>query len=190
TDQDVRNRIEVYVVPIDGTQAPLKLSASTQSSPGFRLSLDGQHVLYQTFYDLWSVPIDGSANPIKLSGAVDSNGGVRDSLCHPDGRTVIYRSAQLPYHTWDFYRVPIDGSAPPVLLNDPELPAQEVNYQQDVRAYFHISAHGDWVVYSVGRLPGLGYDLYAVPTDGSRWMLKLDGTLPPGPSVVEYQLTR
>ena len=104
-DQDEIGRTELYSVPIDGREAPTKLSAPDPSIigiswfPGFELSPDGSRAVYLGLHDpfqqeLYSVPVDGSADPIRLNGSLVAGGNVWEIGISADGGQVVYVADQ------------------------------------------------------------------------------------------------
>jgi Tol biopolymer transport system component len=106
---------DLFVVPVDGTEPPRRLTTDQRHIPGLSWAADGKTLVFSSNrtgnYKLWRIPTTGG-KPVWLAeaGAYDP-GGV--SLA-PDGRMV--------YAEWDYeiniWRTPLGPS-------DPEVPASE-----------------------------------------------------------------
>ncbi|MEQ1894744.1 MAG: hypothetical protein ABL998_19550, partial [Planctomycetota bacterium] len=100
-DGRVDERIELFVVPVDGSAAPRLLSGELQSAgdvqSDFVLTPDSRRVLYRADarvderFELFSVPLDGSAAPARLGPELAPDGVVRRFELSPDGALVLMR---------------------------------------------------------------------------------------------------
>lgn len=100
-DQEVVNRFELYRVPVDGSAAPVKLSAALTFGTGdegvasFRFSPDGSRVVFLAdpttgggSNDLYSVPLDLSSAAVRLNPTAVTP--VAAYGITPDGGTVLF----------------------------------------------------------------------------------------------------
>ena len=158
-------KVELYSVPVDGSRAPIKLSAQMVALGDvqmFFMSPDGTRALYvadasiDLRYELFSVPLDGSLPPVTLSLPVPEFSRPEfASTMHfsPDGTLAFLDQGRK------LYLVPVDGSAPPRLLVDGGIGNSLV-------------ARGDRVLFSKRD-----QNLYAMPIDGSSAEVKLNTPL-------------
>jgi len=133
-NHDSPTTVELYSVPIDGSQAPVRLNSPlvaggnvgvpTQLDRGIKISPNSSRVVFVADQDvdelreLYTAPLDGSAPSVELvslSGASD----VSDFQITPDSRHVLYRADTLVNEKVELFLVPIDGSGPSVKLNGP-----------------------------------------------------------------------
>ena len=135
-DRDVAGREELYVVPLDGSSAPMKLSGSTLADGDvvgpLVLTPDGSRALYRAdllqdeVFELFTVPVDGSGTTVRVSAAMVAGGDVALTnagdppfTVTPDGQTVLYRADQENDFFFGLYAAPVDGSSPPVRVHPP-----------------------------------------------------------------------
>lgn len=129
-DLSTPGSFDLYAVPVDASQAPLRLSQpltfqsdvlEVEPIPG------GTSVAYRSQtpvpqspsrQDLLVVPLDGSAAPLQLNevrpGAIV--GDVTHAQSTRDGRLVVYRADQVVDEHFDLYLAPADGSLAAVAL--------------------------------------------------------------------------
>ncbi|HEX6882372.1 MAG TPA: hypothetical protein VF530_03265 [Planctomycetota bacterium] len=187
-DQEYDERFELFVVPLDGSAAALKLNGPEDvvwdwAPRFFAVSEPAGRVVYVRsggHTELFSAPLDASAPPVRLSAPVATGGDVTGSgwtafVLAPDGQHVVYRAGPLegPYELWS---TPIDGSRAPVQLSHASSLSASVLGQD-----FRVSPDGARVVYLA--LHGDGVRLWSVPLDGSAAPVQLNGALPSGGGV-------
>ncbi|HEX6884992.1 MAG TPA: hypothetical protein VF530_16575 [Planctomycetota bacterium] len=134
-DQEVDGRIELYVVPVDGSASPLKLNGpliasgdvgiATTELPHLafhlvmpRISPDGEWVVYladpvvDERFELHAVPLAGGT-PQRLSAALPPGEALAfDFAISSDSTRVLYRAGPEPTRGARFHEAPLDGSAP------------------------------------------------------------------------------
>lgn len=181
-DHDVRNTLDLYVVPVDGSTPPERLTAMTGSygvRPGFELTPQGDHAVGlaqvpgSSAYQLFSVRLDGSAPAVQLSGAT----GATSFRVSPDSSRVVY--ADYSSNRESLRSVPVEGG--------PSVELQGIGaFTADLGEYV-ISADGVWVVYRYDA--GFGSSvpqLHSIPADASGPRLTFGGT---GGAVGSFELT-
>jgi hypothetical protein len=185
-DLDTDDVFELYSVPLDGSDNPVKLNGSLASGGDvygdFQISPDSSRVVYRALHavgalELFSVPLDGSGSPVKLNGDLVSGGIVdRGFQISPDSSRVVYLADQDTDEVYELYSVPLDGSGSPVALNGSLVGGGDV---QDTygNAHFQISPDSSRVVYWADQDTDEVYELYSRPLDGSGSPVKLNGDL-------------
>jgi len=170
----------LYSVPLDGSQAPVQLSASghqVKFGAQFVPSPDGQRVVYTTGAGVYSVPVDGSQAPLELTFSATK---VIESVdVSPDGQRVIFYQRPSTSGDLSLFSVPLDGSHAPVLLN-PSLPG---SVQTDRHLF---TPDGGRVLY-LDEVAGQ-VRLYSAPIDRSAPAVRLDAVLPANGDVQHYEL--
>lgn len=160
---------ELYVVPIDGSDAPLDLNApvgtTTDNTASGSLSPDGSRVVYRyenedDERELHSVPVDGGP-VVKLNAGPVADAPVGNFKISPNGDRVIFRVLEQDplLNNWYYalYSVSITGGTP-VKLNAPLVTGGSVwNYA--------ISTTGR-VVYQADQQVNDRFELYSVPITG------------------------
>jgi hypothetical protein len=159
--------LEVFDVPLDGSQATRALSApllpgrSCSPTSSFQVSPDETRVLYLADQDtdekleLYSVPTDGSRVSTKLSGAMIPQGDVQvDFRWTPDGTRAVYRADATQDFFTHLYSAPADGSQAPMDLHP------------TATSSFQITSDSSRAVFTSDQL-------YSVPVDGSAFALQL-----------------
>jgi len=180
-DQEIDGIDELYGVPIDGSSAPIKLSAPLVAGErlnDFHLCPDGSRVVYLTDADCYrtmtlrSAPIDGSSPAVQVNdphgGHCSDDGGDETAFEYrisPDSGRVVY----LTYRGFclDLFSTPIDGDTSDIELSQP--PSD--NLIVDIP--FSISPDGSQVVFVAWPNGTYVLRLYRVPTDGSSHPLQL-----------------
>jgi Tol biopolymer transport system component len=169
---DVRGQQELFVVPIDGSSAPVEVSGPLQNLTDLgaaRFSDDGTRVLYvaDALTDerdqLFSVP-SGGGGPALLLTPFTRDTDVQD-LVFAGGRA-FYR-AQADLAADELYSVALDGSSAPVRIG------QVSGLSADVRNYT-LSRDGSRAVFFADNEQNQRFDLYATPADGSVPQSRLD----------------
>lgn len=161
-------RFEIFSVPTDGSQSPVRLNPAlaptgdvgSQFSAGwggFEITPDGSTVLFVAGvrgpfeYDLFSVPIDGSASATLLS--VPTGTVWNDGITCDDAQVVYVQRVSAVSRLWI---APVDGSQPAI-----ELTSSAITVQGNLRLSPD-DAHAVFIGHD-----GAQNMLYAVPTDGS-----------------------
>ena len=172
------NATELFVVPLDASAAPLKLSHPL-TAPSEVLEFvaeDGARIAYLAADPearLWITVRDGSLTPFEASAVGTLHGPVRaGSVQFIDGGRIAYLADSTvgPYR--DLWSVPLDGSGPPVRLNGAPGSSNVESYR--------LAPGLDRIVYrAVTDVMGL----WSAPTDGSTAPVRLSNRL----SGVEYE---
>lgn len=182
-DQEADEVHELWSVPIDGSQAPVRLSRAVALGTSvlgqdFRVSPDGARVVYLDRHGvndairLWSAPLDGSVAPVRLSGPLPSGGAVSigELAFSPDSARVFYCADQEVDGRVDLYAVPLTGGASLLLAQPPDPDGAVRNIQ--------CAPDGAHIVYRAPRAGML--ELWSVRADGSAAPAQLGGPLVPG----------
>ena len=118
-------------------------------------------------FDLFTVASDGSETPLQLNPE-ESSFDARGALLTPDGTRVVFTQEQSGIG--QVFSAPIDGSGPTVQLSSITGPAEGA-----VRYAIGLSPDGSRVVYAANlALPGMEYELFSVPVDGSSEPVQLN----------------
>jgi len=104
----------LYDVFVDGSQAPVQLAARVQGSQPYRISPDGQRVVYRADndvvgrIDLYARPLDASAPAVRLTQPFTS-GSVEDELVQftPDSSRIVYRADHAAPDLRELYSSPL-----------------------------------------------------------------------------------
>src|SRR6185503_14499338 len=128
----------LFVVPIDGSTAPVLLNGPPQPERGVALPIllsfnafvpeklfafVGGRVLYRQdrttdeSFELYGVRLDASEPEVRLCPPLGVGRNVEQFVLVPGGQRVAYRSDQANNDTFEAFSVPVDGSADPVRLN-------------------------------------------------------------------------
>ena len=101
-DADVRDRYDLFVVPIDGSLTPRRVNQPTSDRGVSSFAFAGDEVLFlaptSSEYESWQIfraPLGGGAPPrsLNLPGTFATNTfSPRDFLVHPDERRVLFRA--------------------------------------------------------------------------------------------------
>lgn len=193
--QDIAEVRQLYAVPSDGSQDPVRVSAlpdRRRHVVAYAVSPDNARVVYNADQDnedvreLYSAPLDGSAAPTKLSGEMVENGGLPEYYggfnISPDGSRVVYRADQETDEISELYSVPVDGSAAAIKLNG-TLPAGGGTYS------YEISPDSQYVLYTADQETDNVIELFRVPLDGSAAPVKLSGPLVAGGTVSYFKIS-
>lgn len=171
-DHDVRNTLDLYIVPVDGGAAPTRLTSIADHDgvrAGFELTPSGGHAVFLAQVPggpsgsetrLFSVRLDGSAPPFALSSSpVYPYSGVQSFAVAPDSTRVVYESDEQAYHHYALLSVPLEGG--PIVELQPS-----AGYTAEFFGYAFTS-DGEHVVYLFrGGLPSSTTQLHAIPSDG------------------------
>ncbi len=175
---------ELFSAPIDGSQAPVELSADRRLAAGLAFTNAGDHVLYrareaQVFSsELYVAPVDGNQAPVLVSGALQASGQVEPGYqVSPDDSRVVYRADAETDQVFELYSVSLDGSRDAVKLNGP-LPAAA-----DVQTDHRISPDGSRVVYRADQDTAQVFELFSAPIAGGSAAVRLNGQLQPNGDV-------
>ncbi len=179
--QDTPGVQELYVVPLDGSAAPLKLNGQLDSGgdvrpydDGVQITADGARVVYvadqdtNERFELYSVPI-GGGQAVKLNETLAGQRDVDRFLISPDGSRVVYVADQEVDQLFELYSAPSDGSAPAVKLSHVLQPGDNVHS-------FQIAPGSAHVVYGAYR-PLEGFNLFRVSILGNATALQLSGPM-------------
>ncbi len=125
-DQEVDETFELYVVPVDGSKGPRKLSGPLRpggdvvplySSRSFlQFTADGSRVLYladqdvdETF-EIYLAPLDGTRSAKKLNGRLPEGGDVLPGFqISPDDASVVYAADQRADGAFELFEAPLKG---------------------------------------------------------------------------------
>jgi len=203
------NKIELYVRPVDGSEAGRLLTdpnsnGSGPSNGAFSVSPDSEHVVFfstdpaSDVRELFANSLAGDSLPWKLN-APFTEGYLSRAAFTPDGGRVVYhnvvnepleRASRYQPTVLSAHIAPIDGSIAPIeLISDPAGPA--------VIWDSRIAPDGSFVVFSIdndGFFYGLNeYDfpethvLFAVPTTGGV-PRPVTERLGDGRKIIDYQI--
>lgn len=125
-DLDTDDDRELYVVPVDGSAAPVRIAEVVPAGDirSFRITADGATAVFlgdaavDETDELFSVPIDGSSDPVRLSAAPVAGGNVASYSLTADGSRVLFRADLVVDDRQDLWSAPVDGSAPAVMISD------------------------------------------------------------------------
>jgi hypothetical protein len=188
---DAAGVVRLYVVPIDGSGAPMGLSGAL--TPGgnveeFHLTADSQYAVYRAdaetdgLFALYRVALAGGEPPVALSGGETTGSGVLAIALTPSGHDAVYQGELGATGGVGLFSVPVDGGAAPVRLN----PAAVAGSQLSRMA---VGALGDRVVYLADESALNTMELFSVPVDGSTAPTKLSGPMAAGGNVLEFALS-
>src|SRR5262245_3209574 len=111
-DQTTVGTFELYSVPADGSEGPLRLSPALVRVSRLWLSPGGDEVFYSDQQSLHRVPLDGSSGP-GLVARFPAN----EVLFSPHGSwAVLIQGADDDIDRQRLYSMRLDGSVPPLLL--------------------------------------------------------------------------
>jgi hypothetical protein len=170
----------LYVVPMDGSSAPLLLStgmSATSSVVGLRLDPNGEFAVYRSSPELslHRVPLDGSGPPVTISAAWTVLDNLRWSLS-PDGEYVVFRSFHdvgfISYD--DLWSVRTDGVSAPVLLHSVDAPETELAIDPS-STWVLFNERGSTTRYLSVPLDGSAAALELVPTEATNVRFTPDG---------------
>lgn len=186
-DLETPGQYELYSVPVDGSQAPVRLNQALPVDCDVRdgqffdplrfpISPDSTRVVFMADevnerFHLFSASLDGSAPPIRLTPA-SMPGAVDDFRFAPGSARVVYSANQDLFSTIELFSVPSAGGAP-VQLNAPLVQAGDV-------LEFRVSPDGQRVAYVAdGDTNGVD-ELYGARVDGTGAVVKLNSALTAG----------
>ena len=175
-------RFGLYSVRVDGTEAPLELTASLSGDAGlpatffgqvFEVSADGSRVVFLVDEDgvaLYSAPLDGSSAPVRLHQDLLPAEGVSGFRLTPDGASVAFFVASSGPVEGDLYRAPVDGSSPAERLPN------ATGYGQGFAAA--ITPDAQRIVFPSRALAQTqGIELFSVLLDGSEEPTRIGGSV-------------
>lgn len=184
---------ELRAARIDGSAPPSVLTGPNERAHlAFRLSGDGRALFTALArngntwgpHGLHVAPLDGHAPAQRIVG-------FRGDPYVFQGQITARNRVLFAGYTsqWELFGVPLDGSAPAVRLNPPLVPGGNVHLANTLDAtYADVTPDGVWAVYEADQEVDNVRELFAVPADGSRPAVKLNGPLPPGGNVVRHQI--
>jgi len=179
---DTNANDDLFVTPIVGGEAPVRLNEPLiEGGRVHRFEIDptGDRVVYMADQDedevveLFSVPIDRGLAPVQLNSPLPPGGEVLDFQITADGHGVVAKGFIGGGQYLRF--IPIDGSTTSSLVAGPH---------DDISA-FAILEHGQRVAYLASDGT---QELFIAPTDGSSPPVKLNAPLPPGGTVVAFEV--
>lgn len=152
-DRDTPGKTELYVVPVDGSQPPLKINPPLIASGDVTTTLfapGGERLLYLADrtqdgqFELLSTPVSGGATA-QFHGVTPTGGFVGDVLefqATSDGDHVVYRADQDSDQVFDLFAVDGTGPGTPVNLTS-------LSSSGDVQPGAVLSPDGGTVVFSI-----------------------------------------
>lgn len=173
-DQDQLGIKELFVVPLDQSSPPLRLSAPLPAHgdvagnaglPSFLVGPAGQ-VVYRAdpgadeAFGIFGAPSDGSQPAVQLTPTMTWGGQVWSFALSPDGMQVVYVADQDTDDVYELFVAPTDGSATARKLHAPFV-------DEDTYGFF-VDATGTRVLYPTVRYSTGGEllnDLYSVALD-------------------------
>lgn len=125
-DQEVDNKLEVYLAALDGSGEPLKLNSPVQSgAAGAQFTPDGTHVVYigdtarqVGARDLYLVPIDQPGNAVQLNATVASDVDINAYIISRDGTRIAYQTSP-PGFPREIYVSELNSPGTATRLNGP-----------------------------------------------------------------------
>jgi Tol biopolymer transport system component len=173
-DQERDEVIELYSVPIDGSEPATRLNPSLGLGGDVYSALfrpDSRTVLYVANRggvgptELFRVPLEGTPARVRRTDDRDAISLPLAPFHHvdgvsiaPDGARAVYRANPAGGVNSQLYSVPIDGAHP----------SSELSHLADGRiAQTGIGADGARVVYAAGGEESFNDQVYSVPIDGS-----------------------
>jgi Tol biopolymer transport system component len=185
--QETRFVHELYRVPIDRSQGPVRLNptlvvGSTPSDvESFQVSADSAWVVYRADPEidqdqgLYAVPSDAGAPSVRLDASPGGGSGDDGSV---DAFALAAGSARVAYlatldGTSRLFGAAIGGGAGPLELSGALVPGGRV-------VSFELEPSGGRVVYRADQDEDERYELFSAPLDGSAGAVRLSGTLVPG----------
>jgi Tol biopolymer transport system component len=164
---------ELWSARLDGSRAPVLLLPPSDEGGAFRLTPDGERVLYSAeengHAELAALPIEGGPET-ELSGELEPGTHVDSFEPTSDGARVIYvtRHSGGFVQTTALFGVPLDGSSGPARLDG------ALDSRGDTE--FRLSPDARVVVYLASPERDAVRRLYAVPADGSAAPRRLSGS--------------
>jgi hypothetical protein len=144
-DALVDERHELFVAPLDGAAAPVRLSGelveggdvlgtrALSAGRAFELTLDGARVVYRAdqavdeVAELWSVPADGSASPVRVGAPLVLGRAVLEEFrIAPDGQQVVYVADLSGDNAFELWVARIDGAPESHRVNGALVPGGDV----------------------------------------------------------------
>ena len=164
---------EVYMVPLDGSSPPRKVSGDHPDmvAMDFVLTPDGERVVYrlrprlsssQTNKRLFSAPTDGSSEPLQLTDPFRTWNTRFAFEMSPDGRRVVFETLDplSPPRYSTLHSVPVDGTGEPVALTG----AVSTGFVEET---LHFSPDGAFCIYRADHGSEDQFELLRTPVDGS-----------------------
>ncbi|MBK7897860.1 MAG: hypothetical protein IPJ90_23845 [Anaerolineaceae bacterium] len=152
----------------------------------FQISPDGLHAVYRAdaqtndAFELYRVTLDAGV-PTRLSGLLPADTAVSQYTITPDGETVVYIAPQDDPDVPELYAVPIAGMASDSIKLNGDLDGGEV-------LAFQVSEDNTAVAFLASDGQTGTVNLYGVPLDAAAPATPLNGPLPNGGNVIEFQL--
>ncbi len=203
-DQEEDDRVELYSVPSDGSQPPVKLNGplvpggdvlgSLFFATAVQIAPDADWAVYLADQDtddvieLYGVPLAGGTPPVKLSHPLDPDGDVFSVQLSPDGAWALYVASENASGPMELFRVPLRGTPDRarhaqgqdrIRLSLPLGPFEGVSR-------FRVSPDGGRVVYRANPQGGNCFELFGVRIDGGQGVRL---SLPSDQTVFESQIS-
>jgi Tol biopolymer transport system component len=178
----------LFSAALDGQSGPLALSQSSTDDieEDFELTPDGARVVFRVTpfsgsSQFYSVPVDGSQAPVAL--LVNGIGAFHPYGVSPDGERLVAASVD------GVYSAPVSGGSAPTLLSGPFLNGHGVGHPFQPIAPLLLSPDSSRVVFLSDHGTDGVFELYSVPVDGSAPESKLNGPLPAGGDVYQFEIS-
>ena len=184
-DQDTDSFYELYVVSVDGSTNPIKIS-DPQSKGNVQRNFFIHPTEEKVFYlsgnysppnweplHIYVSPLDGSNQPVRLTPQNSSSSGISKFYLTKDGGRIIYLSNQ-DGGLYEIYSM---------LTNDPNS-VSKISHtlaQDELIQTTRLSDDGKMLVYRIE------HKLYAVPTDGSTTAIQLNTNIG-GNSIINFNI--
>lgn len=161
-DKETDQVFEAYIVPLDGSAAPVKLNDPLVAGGRVirvRYSPDGTRVLYladqetDDFFEIYSVPPDRSTPPVKLSDPAD--GGIQLEIAVAPNSSALTYAVRDQASVAALFAAPVDGSSEPTELTGTII-------GEDISGPV-ISPNSARVVYRADAEINEVFELYSVP---------------------------
>jgi hypothetical protein len=175
-DRGLDETFELFSVPIDGSQAPVRISPSLvagQDVTDFKLATDGAKALFRVTQPgaqyLGVTPTDGSA-PAQLLHTASGSQRIGSYAIDRLGTHALFTSGvSVVPALFELYRARLDGLSMPVLIDSEPFPAVAMDE-------FHLSPDGSWASYRIRyEVSSIAwFDVFILPTDGSSSPRRVD----------------
>lgn len=194
SDEGADEVFELYSVPSDGSQAPVRLNGTLVSggdvsgaAETFQISPDSSFVAYladqetDDVSELYVVPIDGSGAAAKRSGTLVPGGDVTRFRISADGSLLVYLADQDTDGVQELYGVPSDGSQAPWKLSGALVSGGNV-------LDFALDANGSRIAYLADQDTDQRNEVYGAPSDGSQPAQRLNEPLDANENVDAFRI--
>jgi len=177
-------RSELYSVPADGSQAPLRLHPEHLFVGGIGSSVlqpSGERVVYIEYEDvtglvgLFSVPVDGSEAPLEIAPREANPVDIEELRLSPTGDEVLYVVRGGIYQDDELYQAAVGGSHEP----------REIGVVHGAPQYL-FSPDSTRVLVRTSTVPNGSVELFTAPADGSSSLVPVNDPLVPGGNVTAF----